>query len=164
MQNQLSTGQCAAAAPDAFDFDFVRGLAQSGGINENDRNTAHVGGFFDGVAGRPWNVGDNGAIAAQELIEQAGFADVGPSDDGGANAPAQNPAFIGSTQQGIDESDASLQSIHQFFACVRRDVLIREINVRFEVGQNFHQIVPQEIDAFGKFAGQLLIGGGQGQF
>src|SRR5208282_6271919 len=93
-----------------------------------------------------------------------GFADVGPSDDGGANAPAQYPSFIGCAQQFVGESDAGLQAADQFFAGVRSDVFVREINMGFDVGQSFHQIVPQKIDALGKFAGQLFVGGGEGQF
>ena len=36
--------------------------------------------------------------------------------------------------------------------------------MRLDVGENFHQVVAQLVDALGQFAGQLLIGGGQGQF
>ncbi len=64
---------------------------------------ANVGRFLDGVARRAGNGRDDGAVVAQELIEQAGFADVGPADDRRANAAAQHPAFVGGAQIAVDE-------------------------------------------------------------
>jgi hypothetical protein len=46
----------------------------------------------------------------------------------------------------------------------RGDVFVREVNVRFDVSQDFHQVVAQLVDAPGELAGQLFAGGGERQF
>ena len=49
-------------------------------------------------------------------------------------------------------------------AGVRRDVLVREIDVGFDVRERFHEFIAELVDALGKLAGELLVGGAQGQF
>ena len=46
-----------------------------------------VRGHSDSVAGGTWDGRESGTIAAEELVEQAGFAGVGPADDGRATIP-----------------------------------------------------------------------------
>ena len=104
VQNQIGGCQCSTAAADAFDLDFVAGFAEAGGVNEDDGETANVGGFLDGVAGGAGDGGDDGAVVAEELIEEAGFADVGAADNRGANSASQHAAFAGGAQEIIHET------------------------------------------------------------
>ncbi len=77
-----------AAAANSFDFNLVPRFAQTGGINEHNRQPADIGGFFNRVARRARNGRDDGAIMAEQLIQQAGFASVRAANNGCANATA----------------------------------------------------------------------------
>ena len=46
---------------------------------------------------------------------------------------------------------------------VGRDVFFGEINVRLDMGQGLEQLVAQLVDALGELAGELFVGGAQGQ-
>ena len=52
----------------------------------------------------------------------------------------------------------------ELLAGVGRDVFLGEINVRFDVGQRLEHFVAQLVDALGELAGELFVGGAQGQF
>jgi len=43
----------------------------------------------------------------------------------------------------------------------RRDVFVGKINVRLDMRERLHHLVAQRVDALGKFAGELFVGGGE---
>ena len=100
---------------------------------------------------------------AEELVEQARLAGVGPADDRGANAAAEDLALVGGAQQFVHEGHAVFEPGEELVAGVGRDVFLGEINVRFDVGQGFEHFVAQLVDALGELAGELFVGGAQGQ-
>ena len=67
---------------DADAFGFVQRAADAGGVHELDRNAADGDGFADQIAGGAGRGGDDGALALDQAVEQARFADVGAADDG----------------------------------------------------------------------------------
>ena len=100
---------------------------------------------------------------AEELIEQAGLAGVGPADDGGADAAAEDLALVGRAQQFVHEGDAVFEPGDKLVPGVGRDVFLGKINVRLDVRERFEHLIAQLVDALGEFAGELLVGGAQGQ-
>ena len=93
VEDEVGFFQGFPTATDALAFDVVGGRAQAGGVDEHDGDAANVGGFLDGVAGRAGGVGDDGAVVAEQLVEEAGLSDVGPAHDRGANPAAEDLAF-----------------------------------------------------------------------
>ena len=49
--------------------------------------------FFQGVAGGSGNGGYDGAVFLQERVEQAGFSDIGFSDQGDPHSFANDPSL-----------------------------------------------------------------------
>ena len=101
---------------------------------------------------------------AEQLVEQAGFADIRPADDGDPDAASQNLALAGGAEEFVHEGEAVLQALDQGVAGVRGNIFIRKINVGLDVRQGPDHLVTEQVDALREFAGELLIGGGDGQF
>ena len=74
VQNEFGVGERFAAAADAFLLDLVARLAQAGGVNEHDRQPANVRRLLNRVARRAGNRRDDGAITAEQLVQQTRFA------------------------------------------------------------------------------------------
>src|SRR5215831_4523826 len=110
MQNKVGLFEAFVAATDAFFLDFVGGIAEAGGINEDHGQAPNVGGFLDGIACGARDGRDDGSIVAEELVEKAGFAGVRPADDRGADASAKDLAFICCAKQFVNESDAAFEA------------------------------------------------------
>src|SRR4051812_50036035 len=54
--------------------------------------------------------------------------------------------------------------IEKFFARVGRNVFVWEIDVSFDVGEDQHEAVAKCVDAGAERAGELLVGGAEGEF
>ena len=74
MQDQVRAFKRLPAPANAFPFDFVARLAQSGGIDEDHRKAPNVRRLLNGIARRARHGGDNGAVMTQQLVEQTAFA------------------------------------------------------------------------------------------
>ena len=81
MQNQLGGRHTFVTTPDALGLDGISGFAQAGGVDENHGDAAHVCGFLDRIARGAGGGSDNSAFMPEQLIEQAGLADIGPAYD-----------------------------------------------------------------------------------
>ena len=103
MQNELGAGHAVVAAPDTLGLDGIGRLAQAGGVNEHHGDTADVGGFLNGIARGAGGGRDDGAVVPKQLIEQTGFAGVGPTNDRGADTTAQDATFVGGGEELVDE-------------------------------------------------------------
>ncbi|GAB4297178.1 MAG: hypothetical protein Fur0034_06960 [Desulfuromonadia bacterium] len=70
------------------EFDRVGGLPHASRIHKGHREVAKEELLLDGVPGGTGNVGDDGALPAQERVEEPGFTDVrAPDDDQGHPLP-----------------------------------------------------------------------------
>ncbi len=134
LQNEFGLVQRGFAAADAFFLNGVGGFAQSGRIDKNNGDAAHVGGFLNRVPGGTRDRRDDGAFVSEQLIKEARFTRVGPPDDGRAHPPTQDLPFVGGAQQFNDELAGAFAAFDEFGPGVRRDVLIGKIDMRFEVG------------------------------
>src|SRR6266702_2233966 len=81
-ENKVSVGEGLHGFTNANVFGFIESFADSGGIDEAHGDSAERYGFGYEVAGGSGKRGDDGALAFDELIEEAGFAYVGATDDG----------------------------------------------------------------------------------
>ncbi len=133
-------------------------------VHEDDRQAAEVGGFLDGIARGAGDGRDDGAVVAEELVEQTGLARVGPAHDSGADAASQKSGLRRGAQQFVHELHAARESRDELVLGVGRDVFVGKIYVRFDVREGLDEVIAQEVDALGKFAGKLFVGGGEGEF
>src|SRR3546814_4775039 len=78
-----------ARAAHAFALDHIKGLAQAGGIDQGQLDAVDAHGFVQQVAGGAGDVGDDGAVAAGQRVEQRALAGVGRADDHRVQAVAQ---------------------------------------------------------------------------
>jgi len=90
------------------------------------------------VARRAGNRRDNGAIVAEQLVEQAGFARIRTANNRRADAAPENLSFVGRAQQFIHERHAVLQPFEQLLLRIGRNVLVGKINVRLDVRERLH--------------------------
>src|SRR5262252_4262561 len=90
VQDQLRLRERFAAAADALALNLVARFAQAGGIDEHHGNATNIRRLLNCVASRAGDVRDDGTVAPEKLVEQAGFTSIRPPDDRGANAATQN--------------------------------------------------------------------------
>ncbi len=81
-QDDCSVCQRFAAAGDAKLLNFFKGLTQTGGVNQFQRNSFERDAFGYEIAGGSRGGGDDGSIAFYETIKQRALAGVGAADDG----------------------------------------------------------------------------------
>ena len=95
---------------------------------------AHRG--VDDVARRAGDVGDDGALAAAQRVQQARLADVRPANQRDLQPPLQQPAALGRAQRRLD---AALQRRNVVEDClgVQLHELLREIEAGFHLGKQF---------------------------
>ena len=99
---EIRLGQGPVGAADAFLFDFTRRIPQSSGIDQMKRITMKNDRFFNGITGGSGMGGDNGAVAASQIIQEGGFADIGSTGDDDAGAFAEDTAFLPGRQKSLD--------------------------------------------------------------
>src|SRR5262249_44306137 len=98
-EDQIRRLDLPLTALDADPLDDVGGLAQAGGVDSAQRDAPDVDALFDDVARGAGDLGDDGAALAQESVQQAGLADVGPAGDDDSGALAEQPAGLRRRQQ-----------------------------------------------------------------
>ena len=81
-EQQVGRGGCGARAFDANTLDGIIAWSEASGVYQVQGDAAEERAFLDSVACGPGDGRDDGAFAAQECVEQARFADIGPPDNG----------------------------------------------------------------------------------
>lgn len=69
-------------ALDAYLLYAVGGEADACCVDESEHDSVDVYAVFDGVSCGAVDVGDNGSLFSEELVEECGLACIGASDDG----------------------------------------------------------------------------------
>ncbi len=91
-----------ARALNAFALDDLLGLADARGVDQRDRDSADVAALREQVARRAGNLGDDGAIGADECVEEARLSNVGAADDRDLTAFANHAALARAGEQCAD--------------------------------------------------------------
>ena len=89
-QHQVGLGQGFVRFLNANAFGFVRGRANSGGINQTYGNAGNGNGFAHQVARGSGRGGDDGALPLDQAVEETRFAYVRPAYDGQGQALMNN--------------------------------------------------------------------------
>ena len=93
-QGEIGGFQFGTSAAHAFAFDRIAALAQAGGVHQRQFQTIQAHGFTQNIPGGAGNVGDDGAIAAGQRVQQGALAGVGRTHDHRMQAIAKfAPAF-----------------------------------------------------------------------
>ena len=85
----------ADRALDALGFDEVIGFAHTGSIDEAERDIVEVDDFLDRIARGSGDVGNDGALEAEEAVEERGFSDIGFAENDRADTFAQDTTLVG---------------------------------------------------------------------
>ena len=93
--------QLLPAAADAFGFDLVFRLTQTGGIEEVQPDVAQLDGLLHHVAGGSGHRRDDGPVESGQQVEQGGFARIGLAHDGTVHALAEDSARIVALDEGV---------------------------------------------------------------
>ena len=80
-QHELGGGEFLVGPFDADTFDGVVALAQARRIDETEEHAVEVAGLFDGVARGACDVGNDGAVLAEQGIEEGAFSGVCASNN-----------------------------------------------------------------------------------
>src|SRR5437762_4181268 len=100
LEEKIGARQRLFGARDSGALDLVRGFAQTGGIEQANRNAAQVDYFLDRVAGGAGLFADNGTFVTKQAIEQTRLAGVGRAVNNSAQSLTQNASLIGGREQG----------------------------------------------------------------
>src|SRR5581483_623112 len=157
-QHDVGVSQGFQGSPNANTFGFVQGFANACGIDQPDRNAADGNGFAHQVAGSAGSGGNDGALAFDQAIEEAGFAHVRPADD------RESQSFM----HELAEGEAAGQLLERQAQAgdafedggIRQDgnVILGEIDAGFESRDQFHQLVLDGLKAAGQSSFELLGG------
>ena len=106
-EDEIGAVEFLVGALDADLFDGVASIAETGGIDEAEGDTVDLDDFLDGVAGGAGVGADDGALEAEQAIEEAAFAYIRLTDDDGACTVAEDAALFGGVQQAAGAVDES---------------------------------------------------------
>ena len=148
-----------AGAAHAFLLDHVRRGVQAGGIGEAHQHAVDAQFLFNGVARRARLRRHDGAVAAQEGVQQAGLAHVGTADDGHGHAVAQQAAARERGTEGFQLNRHALQSFAKYRLGDQLQVFFGKVDPRFQVDADLYQILAQRAEVAGQGAVELVDGG-----
>jgi len=98
-QSQLCPLQSVQAPAHAHLFHHIASLSQTGRVDQPQQYAAQHGLFLHRVPGGAGDVGDDGAVIAQNGVEQGAFSCVWTANDGTGNTLGQLfPSMIGGTE------------------------------------------------------------------
>ena len=120
----------------------LRVVAQPRGVHKRGVQALQHGRFLDGVARRPGRGCDDGAVSAEEGVEQAGLAGVGAADQADAQALALGAAAVVGGQHSLERRAQRAQRGVGLFVGERRDVLVRMVEACLEEGQDLQDRGP----------------------
>lgn len=162
-EDEGGAGEHLAGAQDAGVLEEVLGRADACGIDEADGDAAEIDDFLEGVAGGAGEMADDGALVTEEAIEQAGFAGIGRAADDGAQALAEDVALISGAQEPGDLRAGGIDAREELRARRGVDVLVGEIDVGLDVGEDAEEALAQGDDVAAEAAFELLGGGAEGE-
>ncbi len=133
---------------DANYFNRVIGFTKTRGIEKCDGNGVQVHSDLDHVTSGSRNFRGNGGVTTCQRIQKSRFASVGGAYDSNLKPRSNTFCHTKPLDFLIDGFDNATQQTFNIRRYVNRDLLIREIDRRFEQGHRVDQIIPP---AFGLF-------------
>ena len=162
-EDQISALEFRLGALNADALNGVAPFTQSGGIDETKGDAVDLDDFFDGVARGAGGGADDGALEAEQAIEEATFADVGFANDDGAGAVTEDAALLGGVEQAAGVGEEIGKAALKGGAGVGRNVFLRKIDVGFDVGEDVDQGLAEGFGFAADDAGELFVGGTNGE-
>ena len=141
---------------DAEPLDLVGRGADAGRVDEAEEDAADHAGLFDRVAGGAGDVGDDGAVVAEQGIEQGALAAVRRADDGDGHAVADGVAQAEGVGKLAAVRAGGIEQRAQPRAVGELDVLLAEVQLQFQQRRELQQLFAQ-LAQFGGIAAAKLI-------
>ena len=117
---------------DALFLDGGGGLVEAGGIDDTEQVGPDVDPFLDIVAGGTRLGGDDDPVLAGEGIEQAGFADIGLTEDDALDAVVEEGGILPGGDEVVHVGNEGEELPGGAFLVLRGQVLLGKINVGLE--------------------------------
>ena len=160
----------ADLAPGALDADALDGilsLAQARGVDDVQRNAFDLYRLAQGIARGAGDLGDDGAVFAGELVQQAGLADVGLTHQHHVQATAQQCALARAIENVLQLLTDGVESRQRARLLEKLDLLFREIEGGFDQHAQINQRIDNAVNLFResarKRAQRRARGGGGGR-
>lgn len=149
--------------PGAFDahlFQPVVGLVQAGRVDEAEEHAVDVHALLDRIAGRAGDLGDHCPLVAHQSVQQGALPDIGAADEDDGH-----PLFQGVAQREalVQAGELAFDPLHlaaERSAIGELDVLLGEVELQFEQGDQAQQPLAQRAELLG--IGSADLGGCQG--
>ena len=149
-------------ACDADLLDRILCRAQSCRIEKPQGDARHVDLLLDDVTRRARHIGNNGALHAEEGVEEARFADVRAADDNGLDALAQDASRIRAREQTANGGRGGVDLRRKVFNGGRGNVVFREVDPCLDVRDGTEDLRADVRHCMGECARQTLSCGMRG--
>ena len=128
-------------------FDDVLGLADTGCIDQLERNTVDVDVFLDDVPGCPFDIGHDGFFLAQEVVEKAGLPDVWTADDSSRDPFAEDFTTASCLEEIGQEGFKFSRLLTDDLSCCFLDIVVlRIVDVDFDLSQSIEDLLARVVD------------------
>ena len=154
----VGLGELGERAFDTHALDGVVGLAYAGGVDEAIGDALQVDDVFDGIAGSAVYVGDEGALFAQEGVEEGRFAGVGLADDDGGYSVLDGVTAAERVGQAGDDGFDVTGQLVELSAIGKLYFFFAEIQFEFNKGDELQQVCPQVGQLTAETAAHLVHG------
>ena len=149
---------CFDAAFDAHLLDGVGSVSDASCVDEAEGDVVQGDGVFDDVAGGALDVAHNGAVVAQEGVEQGALAYVWCSDDGDGYTILDGVAELEGVGEPADFLIDVFGQLDEFLAVGKFHVFFGEVKFQLEQGGHLEELVAQFVQ-FGAVSSLHLLHG-----
>ena len=145
-------------AANAFPLHHVLALAQTGGVDDVQRQAVDVDLLAQHVAGGAGDVGDDGRLPPGQGIEQARLAGVGLAGEHDVHALAHQLALPGGGHHPREFVEQGVDALAEVFVGQKVDLLLGKVDGRFDEHAQFGQRRDRGMHPVGEHALQRLHG------
>ena len=162
-EKEVGSGDFFECTGNAFALDFSGGIsAEAGGVGNLNGVGTDEEAFLNEVARGAGLGADDGAGAAKEGVEEAGFTGVGWTGDDSMDPFAQDGAVAGGGKEGGNVDGEGGQAGARAGGVFGRKVFLGEIYVSLDFGLDLEKGVGKVEDAAAEFTVKLTTGGTEG--
>ena len=135
-------------------LDLIRGLTNSGCIQEGYRQATQVAANFEDIPGSPRNLGRQRNVAVSDRIEQCGLSDIWRSEDRDLIALAQALGSGELLELSLHSGGKIAKRLSNFREYVLGNVFIGPVDCYFNQRTGAHQFVSPLLNQIGGTAGK----------